>query len=185
MNACLPSATCGCAGCRCRRRTSRWRRRAGTGELQVVEVQRCLLVPFGRSRSLLVIGWFRVGPGEEQVLLGQQLVPPRPAHRLRRHEALRHRPRRRRARARVLHRDVQRLREDLSKRRGVRLRVTPAGRGPSAIPLLSPSGRDQAAWGESGCTRPDVHRSIQRRAAGRTRPPRRWRSDCSGGSDLV
>ena len=64
--------------------------------------------------------------------LGQFLVPPRPAHGLRRHEALRYRPRGRRARARVLHRDVQRLREDLSKRRGVRLRsrsLLPAGPG--------------------------------------------------------
>ena len=57
----------------------------------------------------------------------------------------RHRPRGRRARARVLHRDVQRLCEDLSKRRGVGLRsrsVLPAG--PSVIPLLSSSDRVQA-----------------------------------------
>ena len=87
--------------------------------------------------------------------LGQFLVPPRPAHGLRRHEALRYRPRGRRARARVLHRDVQRLREDLSKRRGVRLRsrsLLPAGH--SVIPLLSSSGRVQAAGGGSGCPGP-------------------------------
>ena len=48
---------------------------------------------------------------EVGIVLGQLLVPARPAHALRRIEAVRHRPRGRRAFARVLHRAAQRLRQ--------------------------------------------------------------------------
>ena len=49
-------------------------------------------------------------------VLDQQLVPARPAHRLWRHQTIRHWPRRRRAFAGVLHRDAQCLRQTLKDR---------------------------------------------------------------------
>ena len=112
-------------------------------------------------------------------LLGQLLVPARPAHRLRRRQAVGHRPRRRPAFARVLHRTHQRLHQAVSEGMDT-IRDRDRGREPSptrilgGLPHRQPCAPVRELLPEGDHRSAPMRRRRSTRSAGSPRPAAGW-----------